>query len=85
MQAPTLAHWTAAKRELRYLKNSVDHGLIYTKGSPNLFVYCDSDWVGSLDDWWSTLGFVIFLDNCLVSWSARKQAIVSRSSTEAEY
>jgi hypothetical protein len=50
-----------------------------------LSAYCDSDWAGSPDDRQSTSGFAIFLGNCLVSWSAKKQAVVSRSSTEAEY
>lgn len=31
------------------------------------------------------VNFVVFLELNLVSWSARKQAIVSRSSTEVEY
>ena len=30
-------------------------------------------------------GFVVFLGANLISWSARKQAIVSRSSTESDY
>jgi hypothetical protein len=47
--------------------------------------FSDADWVGSLDDKWSTWGFAIFLGSNLVSWNARKQATVSRSSTEAEY
>jgi hypothetical protein len=50
-----------------------------------LSTYCDADWAGSPDDRKSMSSFAIFLGNCLVSWSAKKQAIVSRSSMEAEY
>jgi hypothetical protein len=85
MHAPTSTHWSASKRVLRYLKSSVDHGLHYTKGPLHLSAYCDSDWVGDPDDRRSTSGFAVFLGRNLVSWSAKKQPIVSRSSTEAEY
>jgi hypothetical protein len=85
MHSPSSSHWSAAKWVLRYLKNTSHHGLLYTKGSLHLQAFCDSDWAGSPDDRRSTFGFGILLGNCLVSWSAKKQHVVSRSSTEAEY
>jgi hypothetical protein len=85
LHAPTTAHWTSAKRVLRYLKGTVDHGLYFTRGSLALHAYSDSDWAGDPDDRRSTTGYGVFLGPCLISWCAKKQPTVSRSSTEAEY
>ncbi|XP_022863125.1 uncharacterized protein LOC111383281 [Olea europaea var. sylvestris] len=75
----------SAKRVLRYLKGTIDHGLYFYKGSLKLHAYCDSDWVGDPSDRRSTAGYGIFLGPCLISWCAKKQGVVSRSSTESQY
>jgi hypothetical protein len=62
----------------------VEHGLFYTKGNLQLTAFCDFDWAGNRDDRCSSSGHTIFLGPCLVSWSAKKLAIVARFSTEAK-
>ncbi|WVZ72411.1 hypothetical protein U9M48_020877 [Paspalum notatum var. saurae] len=86
LHSPTTTHWTAAKRVLRYLKHTMTIGLkIVRNPSTVISGFSDADWAGCVDDHRSTGGFAIFFGLNLVSWSARKQATVSRSSTEAEY
>ena len=86
MHRPTSEHWDAAKRVLRYLRQTSDHGLLLRKSSSfSLHAYSDADWAGNPDDFTSTGAFVIFLGANAISWSSRKQRSVARSSTEAEY
>ncbi|GKC35806.1 gag/pol polyprotein, partial [Tanacetum coccineum] len=59
----------------------------YGKGNleTSLEAFSDADWAGDSNDRRSTGGFAIYLGSNLISWTARKQRMVSRSSTEAEY
>uniref|UniRef100_A0A2N9ILA5 Uncharacterized protein n=1 Tax=Fagus sylvatica TaxID=28930 RepID=A0A2N9ILA5_FAGSY len=85
LHQPTTNHWTAVKRILRYLKDTPDHGLFYQPGSLMLEAYSDADYAGCPDDRHSTGGYCVYLGHNPISWSAKKQRTVSRSSTEAEY
>jgi histone deacetylase 1/2 len=86
LHAPTEIHWSAVKRILRYVKANTKIGLSISRCKSLLVSgFSDADCAGSLDDRRSTGGFAIFLGSNLISWSARKQSTISRSSTEAEY
>jgi hypothetical protein len=77
---------TAMKRILRYLQGMPDYVvLLHRSACSDLVVYTDADWVGCSDTRHSTSGYSVFLRDNLVSWSAKRQTVVSRSSTEAEY
>ncbi|RVX04841.1 Retrovirus-related Pol polyprotein from transposon RE1 [Vitis vinifera] len=47
--------------------------------------YTDADWGAQPDDRRSSSGYLVYLGNNLVSWTASKQKVVSRSSAESEY
>ncbi|CAH9109512.1 unnamed protein product [Cuscuta epithymum] len=86
LSSPTDIHMSAAHRILRYLKNSPGKGLFY----PSISDFCiqgytDSDWAACLDTRRSVSGYAFYLGNALISWKSKKQQVVSRSSTEAEY
>jgi hypothetical protein len=85
MHSPTDTHLVVAKRILRYLKGTLTHGLLFCPSSLTLQAYADANWAGNLDDHHSTSGYVVFLGSTPITWVSRKQSIVSRFSTEAEY
>jgi hypothetical protein len=79
-------HLTAMKRILRYLQGTPDYDLLLCRSSGfDLVVYTDADWAGCPDTRRSTPGYAVFLGDNLVSWSAKRQTVLSRSIVEAEY
>lgn len=86
LQSPTDDHFQAVKRILRYVKGTIHFGLTFTRSNdPSLIGYSDADWARCLETRRSTYGYSIFLGGNLVSWSAKKQPTVARSSCESEY
>ena len=86
MERPTDLHLQATKRVLRYLKGTMDYGIFYSKGgNTKLMGFTDSDYAGNLEDRKSTSGHLFLLSSGAVSWSSRKQPVVTLSTTEAEF
>ena len=86
MHAPRSSHLDAVHHILRYLKTCPGLGLFYSAGTQSgVSCFTDADYAGSKSDRRSTSGFCTFYGNHIISWKSKKQAVVSRSSAEAEY
>ncbi|XP_019085614.1 PREDICTED: uncharacterized protein LOC109126486 [Camelina sativa] len=86
MHAPTVLHWQAVKRVLRYLAGTVTHGLLLHPGTPlMLHAYLDATWGGDQSDMISTNAYIAYLGTTPIAWCSKKQRGVTRSSTESEY
>ncbi|GJW08610.1 ribonuclease H-like domain-containing protein [Tanacetum coccineum] len=58
---------------------------LYASTTTSLVGYTDADWVGCPSTRMSTSIYSVFLGDNLLSWSAKRQHTISRSSAEAEY
>ncbi|XP_022870848.1 uncharacterized protein LOC111390093 [Olea europaea var. sylvestris] len=86
METPTMTHMKIAKRIVRYIKGTLDYGLVYSSSNEfKLVGYSDSDWGRDGDDRQNTTGYVFYLGDTTFIWSSKKQSIIALSTREAEY
>ena len=82
----TELHLQAANRVLRYLKGTLDLGVLYWKrGNGELIAYTDNDYAGDIDDRKNTSSYVFLHNDGVVSWSSKKHRVVTLSTTEAGF
>ncbi|MCH82966.1 retrovirus-related Pol polyprotein from transposon TNT 1-94, partial [Trifolium medium] len=86
LSSPTITHYDTACRVVRYLKGTPSHGSFFPRSSSvQILGFADADWANCVDTRISTSGYFFFMGSSLISWRAKKQNIVSRSSSEAEH
>lgn len=84
--APGEIHWTGLKRILRYLQGTKKMRLTYNRSTEPipLIGYADADYANDEEGRKSNSGNVFMVFGNTVSWSSKRQQIVTLSSTEAE-
>ncbi|GKV47359.1 hypothetical protein SLEP1_g54265 [Rubroshorea leprosula] len=86
MNSPTIGNYQTVKRILRYVHGTLNYGLqILNQSSLDLYAFSDADWARCSLTRHSTSGYCTFLGSNCISWCAKKQPTVARSSAEAEY
>ncbi|PPQ85111.1 hypothetical protein CVT26_005400 [Gymnopilus dilepis] len=81
---PGPAHWEAVQQIFRYLKGTKDLWLTFGGKVKELTGYADAD--GSMaEDRHAISGYTFLLHGGAVSWSTKRQEIISLSTTESEY
>jgi hypothetical protein len=86
MEIPKSTHWQEGKMILIYVVGTTNYGVLYTSDSDfKLIGYTDNDFVVSVDDRKSTLGYVFSFGSRVVAWASKKHPIVTLSSVEDEY
>ncbi|XP_016562986.2 uncharacterized mitochondrial protein AtMg00810-like [Capsicum annuum] len=86
MQQPSKVHFGAAKKVLCYIAGTKDYEIWYSHVSNfRLCGFIDSDYVGSLNDIRSISTYFFTLGSGVVTWTSKKQATTTLSTSEIKY
>jgi hypothetical protein len=81
---PESDHWCALECVMRYLRGTSTYELHYTGYPAVLEGYSDSNWISDADEIKTTSGYAFTIGGAAVSWRSHKQAILTKSTIEAE-
>ncbi|GBP77063.1 Retrovirus-related Pol polyprotein from transposon TNT 1-94 [Eumeta japonica] len=79
-------HWAVVKKILKYLKETKEMGILYSKVKNNTVEgYSDSDYAADSDTRRSTTGYVFTKNAAAITWATQRQQSIALSTTEAEF
>src|SRR6267142_7021141 len=84
LENPGEAHWQAVKQVFCYLAGTCNVVLTYGGEWEDLHGYTNTDGA-SQDHHQAISGYAFIMDGGAISWSSRKQELVTLSTAEAEY
>ncbi|CAM8903498.1 unnamed protein product [Rhodiola kirilowii] len=82
---PSNLNWEAIRQVLKYLKGTMNYGLVYASFPSVLEGYTDASWITNLEDHSSTSGWVFLLGGGAISWASKKQTCITSSTMESKF
>ncbi|KAL7294208.1 hypothetical protein TKK_0012227 [Trichogramma kaykai] len=86
LENTTKLHCNAVKHIFKYIKGTLEYGLIFKKENTNtLEVYSDADYAGELETRKSTSDWLVKYGQDTIPWNSQRQSTVALSTTESEF
>jgi hypothetical protein len=82
---PSQDHWEALARLMKYLRGTMNFGIVYSGFPAVLEGYSDANWISDSEETKSTSGYVFTLGGGAITWRSSKQTIIARSTMESEF
>ncbi|XP_064481204.1 uncharacterized protein LOC135394403 [Ornithodoros turicata] len=82
---PSEEHWSGIEHIHRYMKQTINHGLLYRRSGNSVQAFCDADWARDKTGRKPFSGYAITLTGSAISSSSKKQRTAALSTIEAEY
>ena len=82
---PNNDHWSALARLMKYLRGTMNHGILYSGFPTMLEGYSDANWIYDSDEIKSTSGYAFTLGGGVVAWKSSKQTLIATSTMELEF
>ena len=83
-QNPNNDHWSALARLMKYLRGTMNYGILCSGFPVVLEGYNDANWIFDSDEIKSISDYVFTLGGGVVSWKSSKQTLIATSTMESE-
>ena len=85
LSKPSMRHWQAFKHILRYLRGTINDGIVYRRCPSVLTAQADADFANCKAIRQSTRGHILFFNGSPVAWQSKRIKTICTSTCEADY
>ena len=78
-------HWNALARLMKYLRGTMNYGILYSGFPAMLEGYNNANWISDSYEIKSTSGSIFTLGGGAITWKSSKQTLIATSTIESEF
>ena len=79
---PNNNHWNTLTKLMKYLRGTMNYGILYSGFPVVLEEYNDANWISNSDEIKSTSGYIFTLGGGAVAWKSSKETFIATSTME---